>query len=484
MPWLLTPILMLGGTYLCYEGAEKIWEKVSGHEHAEEEVALDPAEREKQVTTGAIRTDFILSAEIMVIALNEVADEPFVSRAVILVVVAIVITVLVYGVVGLIVKMDDIGLHLAGRESGTARAVGRGMVAGMPKLLAALSTIGIVAMLWVGGHILLVGVDELGWHWSVRPGAPRRGGRRRRGARLVRQHPRVGRHRPGRRCARGRRRHRHQADACPQGRPRLTRRAGGPGGRPGSHLSTQPWSRGMPSPTPRVGAGMTTWGFIGSGNIGSTVARLAVDAGHDVVLSNSRGPETLADLVAELGPRARAATAEEAARAGDLVVVTVPLKARGDLPHAALAGKVVIDTMNYYPQRDGVVPELEDESTTTSELLQALAPDAKVVKGFNNIFVQHLAALARPAGADDRSALAIAGDDLDAKEAVRVALDEIGYDTVDLGPLAQGWRTQRDTAAYGSMYAKDPEDWTRGARPADRDAVAAAALRARRYRDS
>ena len=229
---------------------------------------------------------------------------------------------------------------------------------------------------------------------------------------------------------------------------------------------------------------MTTWGFIGSGNIGSTVARLAVDAGHDVVLSNSRGPETLADLVSDLGPHARAATPQEAARAGDVVVVTVPLKARGDLPHAALAGKVVIDTMNYYPQRDGVVPELEDESTTSSELLQALAPDAKVVKGFNNIFVQHLAVLARPSGADDRSALAIAGDDAEAKEVVRVALDEIGYDTVDLGPLAQGWRTQRDTAAYGVMYAVDESDWTRGAKPANRDAVAAAALRARRYRDA
>jgi hypothetical protein len=165
VPWLLTPILMLGGTYLCYEGAEKIWEKVAGHEHAEEEVDAGDVDHEKRVTSGAIRTDFILSAEIMVIALNEVDDEPFLSRAVILVLVAILITVLVYGVVGLIVKMDDIGLHLAGRESGTARTVGRGMVAGMPKLLSALSTIGIVAMLWVGGHILLVGVDELGWHW-------------------------------------------------------------------------------------------------------------------------------------------------------------------------------------------------------------------------------------------------------------------------------------------------------------------------------
>ncbi|WP_377639067.1 DUF808 domain-containing protein [Oryzobacter terrae] len=165
VPWLLTPILMLGGTYLCYEGAEKIWEKVSGHEHEQTPAAVDgDADHEKTMVSGAIRTDFILSAEIMVIALNEVDDEPFVSRAVILVVVAIAITLLVYGVVALIVKMDDIGLAMTRRESGGAQAVGRGLVAGMPKLLAFLSTVGIVAMLWVGGHILLVGVDELGWH--------------------------------------------------------------------------------------------------------------------------------------------------------------------------------------------------------------------------------------------------------------------------------------------------------------------------------
>jgi predicted dinucleotide-binding enzyme len=229
---------------------------------------------------------------------------------------------------------------------------------------------------------------------------------------------------------------------------------------------------------------MTTWGLLGSGHIGSTLARLAVDAGHDVVLSNRRGPDTLADLVGELGPHARAATAEDAARAGDIVVVTVPLSARGDLPHAALAGKVVVDTMNYYPQRDGQVPELDDESTTTSELLQALAPDARVVKCFNNIFFAHLAALARPSGAPDRSALAVAGDDPEAKAVVGAALDEIGYDVVDLGPLAEGWRIQRDTAAYGSMYALDESDWAAGARPAGRDVVADAARRARRYRDA
>lgn len=175
LPWLLTPILMLGGTYLCYEGAEKIWEKVSGHEHEQTPAAVDGNEdHEKAMVGGAIRTDFILSAEIMVIALNEVESEPFVSRAVILVVVAIAITVLVYGVVALIVKMDDIGLAMTKRDSGAAQRVGRGLVAGMPKLLAFLSTVGIVAMLWVGGHILLVGVDELGWtalydlvhHWE------------------------------------------------------------------------------------------------------------------------------------------------------------------------------------------------------------------------------------------------------------------------------------------------------------------------------
>ncbi len=164
LPWLLTPILMLGGTYLAYEGAEKIWEKLAHHEaHAEPVTEVGP-EQEQQMVSGAIRTDLILSAEIMVIALDDVASEPFLTRAAVLVVVAILITALVYGVVGLIVKMDDIGLHLAGRESSGARRIGEGLVRGMPKVLSFLSTLGIVAMLWVGGHILLVGADELGWH--------------------------------------------------------------------------------------------------------------------------------------------------------------------------------------------------------------------------------------------------------------------------------------------------------------------------------
>ncbi|MCL8249935.1 DUF808 domain-containing protein [Aeromicrobium fastidiosum] len=166
--WLLAPILMLGGTYLAFEGAEKLWEKFGPGEHhgpAEPVAAEGGADHEKTMVSSAIRTDFILSAEIMVIALKEVTDEPFVSRALILAVVAVAITALVYGAVGLIVKMDDIGLHLANKSSAVAQKVGRGLVVGMPIFLQVLATVGIVAMLWVGGHILLVNADELGWHW-------------------------------------------------------------------------------------------------------------------------------------------------------------------------------------------------------------------------------------------------------------------------------------------------------------------------------
>ena len=163
-PWLVTPILMVGATYLCYEGAEKVLGWVTGHDAHAAPTATTGPDAEKQMTAGAIRTDFILSAEIMVIALNEVADQSFWPRLIILVIVAIVITVAVYGVVGAIVKMDDIGLNLAQRSSTFAQKVGRGLVAAMPKLLSALSTIGTVAMLWVGGHILLMGTDTVGWH--------------------------------------------------------------------------------------------------------------------------------------------------------------------------------------------------------------------------------------------------------------------------------------------------------------------------------
>jgi predicted DNA repair protein MutK len=162
LPWVLTPLLMAGGLYLCFEGAERVWERVGGgHGHAAP-VVEEGGEQEDKLVSGAIRTDFILSAEIMVLALNEVADEGFWSLVVILVVVAVAITALVYGIVALIVKMDDIGLHLAGSGSPAVARAGRGLVLAMPRVMAVLTVVGVAAMLWVGGHILLVGLDDLG----------------------------------------------------------------------------------------------------------------------------------------------------------------------------------------------------------------------------------------------------------------------------------------------------------------------------------
>ena len=194
---------------------------------------------------------------------------------------------------------------------------------------------------------------------------------------------------------------------------------------------------------------MTTIGLIGAGHIGSQVARLAVRNGYKVVISNSRDPKTLSGLVAELGPNARAATALEAAQAGDIVVVTVPLKNYRDVPVDPLIGKTVIDTNNYYPERDGHISELDNESTTTSELLQAHLPTSKVVKAFNHIYAAELTTHGQPAGSKNRRALVIAGDDPDAKATVTRLLDQFGFDTVDAGPLREGWRIQRDTPGYG-----------------------------------
>jgi predicted dinucleotide-binding enzyme len=222
---------------------------------------------------------------------------------------------------------------------------------------------------------------------------------------------------------------------------------------------------------------MTTVGFIGSGEIGSTIARLAIAAGHQVVLSNSRGPETLADAVAELGPRASAATSGEAAVAGDIVVVSVPVKAFPDLPAASPAGKTVIDTCNYGPQRDGHIPELDDGSLTSSELLSRSLAGALVVKAFNSIFYKHLLSLARPAGAADRSFLPIAGDSAAAKAAVTEFIDSVGYGVVDVGPLAEGWRQATGTPVWGTPYG--PYSNEQG-RPAGEDAVRAALAAATR----
>ena len=194
---------------------------------------------------------------------------------------------------------------------------------------------------------------------------------------------------------------------------------------------------------------MKTIGIIGAGNIGAQLARLGVSHGYAVVLSNSRGPETLADLVAKLGDKARAATPVEAAHAGDIVVVSVPLKNYRSVPVEPLAGKVVIDTNNYYPQRDGHIRELDREETTTSELLQRHLPGSKVVKAFNHIYAASLTTDGQPAGSPNRRALAIAGNDPEANRVVAQLIDRFGFDVVDLGPLSESWRIQRDTPGYG-----------------------------------
>ncbi len=216
---------------------------------------------------------------------------------------------------------------------------------------------------------------------------------------------------------------------------------------------------------------MTTIGFIGSGNIGGTLAKLAVGAGYDVVVSNSRGPETLRELVDELGPNARAATTAETAAAADLVVVTVPLGRVADIPAEPLEGKTVIDTCNYYPERDGAIAALDDKHTTTSGLVQQHFAGAAVVKSFNNIYFGHLATLTRPAGSPERSTLLIAGDDAAAKSSAAEFIAAIGYDVLDAGDLADSWRFQRDQAAYAAAYAEDG-DFNRPKR-ADRDELLA-----------
>lgn len=189
-------------------------------------------------------------------------------------------------------------------------------------------------------------------------------------------------------------------------------------------------------------------GLIGSGHIGGTIARLAVDHGHEVVLSNSRGPDTLSDLVADLGPLASAATATDAAAQGELVVVTIPLKSYRSVPVAPLAGKVVVDTNNYYPERDSRIAELDEARTTSSELLAAHLPDARVVKAFNTIYFEHLATQGQPPGTPNRRALPIAGDDADAKHVVAKLIEQFGFDAIDAGPLAEGRRFQPGMPAY------------------------------------
>jgi 8-hydroxy-5-deazaflavin:NADPH oxidoreductase len=192
-------------------------------------------------------------------------------------------------------------------------------------------------------------------------------------------------------------------------------------------------------------------GIISAGNIGRVLASLGVKAGHEIMLSNSRGPETLVDTVSSIG--CKAGTLQEAAEFGDGVsVVTIPLGVYKSVPAEFLAGKTVIDTMNYYPERDGQIPELDNGSTTTSELVAKHLSRSNVVKAFNSIYAKDLETDGRPPGTPNRRALPIAGDDPEAKKLVTELLDRFGYDTVDAGALAEGRRFERDTPTYCKVF--------------------------------
>ena len=209
---------------------------------------------------------------------------------------------------------------------------------------------------------------------------------------------------------------------------------------------------------------MTTIGIIGSGNIGSQLARAFTRIGHDVVVANSRGPESLGDLVSEVTEQARAAggagtatagTVEQAAQAGELVVVTIPLRAVTSIPAHLLEGRIVIDTNNYYPQRDGQIAELDDETVTTAELVARHFAGARVVKAFNHIPSDDVTGHAQAPGTEGRRALVVYGDDADAVERVAGLIDAIGFDVVRGGGLAESWRIQRDTPGYGPRFTAD-----------------------------
>jgi predicted dinucleotide-binding enzyme len=201
-------------------------------------------------------------------------------------------------------------------------------------------------------------------------------------------------------------------------------------------------------------------GIIGSGNIGATTARLFAAAGHDVTIANSRGPESLAELVGDLGPNARAGTVDDAARASDVVLIAIPLRAYPDLPAEAFAGKVVIDANNYYPQRDGQIPELDREETTSSELLARHLAGARIVKSFNTMNFRPLGSDGRPdAPRAERLAMYLAGDDEGAKEIVAGLIDEVGFAPVDTGSLHEGGvRQQPGSPIYNNpMPAEEAE---------------------------
>jgi predicted dinucleotide-binding enzyme len=191
-------------------------------------------------------------------------------------------------------------------------------------------------------------------------------------------------------------------------------------------------------------------GIIGAGKIGQAVATRLVTAGHRVMISNSRGPETLAEVEQSLGQDAGAGTTVDAARFGEIVVVAIPLVRIDSLPAAELDGKVVVDANNYYPQRDGQIAELNSGELGSSELLARMLPGAKVVKAFNTIYYKRLSGEGRPRDAGDRLAIPLAGDDTAAKQLVAGLIDDMGFDPVDAGSLADGRNQQPGTPAYNN----------------------------------
>ncbi|MFG1713572.1 NADPH-dependent F420 reductase [Micromonospora sp. NPDC049203] len=213
---------------------------------------------------------------------------------------------------------------------------------------------------------------------------------------------------------------------------------------------------------------MTTIGIIGAGEVGSQLARAAVAAGYRVVIANSRGPWTLTDLVAELGPSARAAYAPEAAAAGDFAIVAVPLKVVNDMPVEELAGRVVLDTNNYMVWRDGNIPVLDSGEKTVHELRQEQLPTSKVAKAFTHIQAPRLLTSARPAGAPDRLALSVSSDHPEAVELVTRLYDRFGFDTVDNSPLSESWRTGPGQPAWIRHAHQDREELVRNLRRARR----------------
>ncbi|MEV0001442.1 NAD(P)-binding domain-containing protein [Micromonospora sp. NPDC050980] len=205
-------------------------------------------------------------------------------------------------------------------------------------------------------------------------------------------------------------------------------------------------------------------GIIGSGHIGGTLTRRLRSLGHDVAVTNSRGPESLTDLAAETG--ARAAALEEVVQGAEVVVVAIPLKAVPQLPATLFDGKLVVDANNYYPERDGDVAELLDRSLSSSRWTADHLKGARVVKAFNNIQAAHLMDQGKPAGTAGRIALPVAGDDADAKQVVMGLVDELGFDPVDAGTLDESWRQQPDTPVYGTDRDADGvRDGLAAARP-------------------